>query len=145
MKPKHLFNSSQDRGFTLVEMLLVLVILSTLAAIVYPNMGSHPREARVTAAQLQIKNFGTALSAFEIDNDRFPKGRDGLLELVQRPSDARNWRAPYLESIPKDPWGNEYIYTCPGKHNVATYDIASMGPDGVLGTEDDITNWQPGK
>jgi general secretion pathway protein G len=145
MKSKRNVKSMSNRGFTLVEMLLVLVILSTLAAIVYPSTGRRPREARITAARVQISSFRTALAAFEMNNDRFPKGRDGLNELVQRPNDTRNWQGPYLESIPKDPWGNDYIYTFPGKHNPASYDLVSMGPDGVLGTEDDVTNWQPGK
>jgi len=132
-----------NHGFTLVEMLLVLVILSTLAAIVYPNLSKHALRARRTAAKVQIKAFRTALSAFEMDNDRFPKGRDGLLELVRRSGEAKNWRGPYLDGgIPKDPWGHDYIYESPGKHNTESYDIVSLGPDGDLGTEDDIGSWQ---
>jgi general secretion pathway protein G len=131
-------------GFTLVELLLVLVILGTLAAIVYPNLSKHGLRARITATRAQIKVFRTALSSFEMDNDHYPQGRNGLLELVQRPHEAKNWRGPYLEgSIPKDRWGNDFIYECPGKHNPDGYDIISMGPDGLLNTDDDITSWQP--
>jgi len=133
------------QGFTLVEMLLVLVILGVLAAIVYPKVAGRGEQARVTSTQTQIASFKTALDAFEVDNGYYPKGRNGLLDLVQKPRDAVNWRGPYLESIPKDPWGNDYIYECPGKHNPSSYDIMSMGPDGRSGSEDDIGNWQTGK
>ena len=131
------------RGFTLVEMLLVLVILSTLAAIVYPNLTRHGLRARRIAARTQIKAFRTALASFEMDNDAFPQGQNGLRYLVQRPLDAKNWRGPYMDGgIPKDPWGHDYIYECPGKHDVQGYDIVCMAQDGQLGTADDIASWQ---
>jgi len=135
--------SQPARGFTLVEMLLVLVILSTLAAIVYPNLSKQGVRGRITATKSQIQILRAALSSFEMDNDHFPRtGR--LIELVQKPADAKNWRGPYLDktTIPKDAWGHEFTYECPGKHNTATYDIASNGPDGQTGTADDITSWQ---
>lgn len=132
-------------GFTLVEMLLVLVILSTLAAIVYPNLAKNGLRARITATKTQIQVFRAALASVEMDNDHYPQGRNGLLYLVQRPNDAKNWRGPYLDKpiIPKDRWGNDFIYECPGKHSPDSYDLISMGPDGIAGTEDDITSWQP--
>jgi general secretion pathway protein G len=136
---------NRRRAFTLVEMLLVLVILGVLAAIVYPKVAGRGEQARQTATQSQIASFKTALDAFEVDNGYYPKGRNGLLDLIQKPRDAVNWRGPYLESIPKDPWGNEYIYSNPGKHNPNSYDIMSVGPDGREGTEDDVGNWQAGK
>lgn len=126
-------------------MLLVLVILGVLAAIVYPKVAGRGEQARQTATQSQIAAFKTALDSFEVDNGYYPKGRNGLLDLIQKPRDAVNWRGPYLESIPKDPWGNEYLYENPGKHNPSSYDIMSVGPDGRANTEDDIGNWQPGK
>jgi general secretion pathway protein G len=134
-----------NNGFTLVEMLLVLVILSALAAIVYPNLARHAREARIIATKSQIQVFRTALRSFEMDNDHYPSGRNGLLDLVRRPSDARNWHGPYLEQgvIPKDQWGHDFIYDCPGKHNADSYDLSSAGPDGIAGTEDDIASWKP--
>ncbi len=129
-------------GFTLVELLLVLVILATLAAIVVPKFAGRTEQARVTAAQTQIANFGVVLDAFEVDNGYYPKGKDGLVDLVQQPRDTQNWRGPYLKSdIPLDPWGNAYVYECPGKHNDQGYDLCSGGPDGRTGTEDDLTNW----
>ena len=128
------------RAFTLVEMLLVLVILGTLAALVLPKFGGRAEQARVTATQTQISAFSTALEAFEVDNGYFPKGKDGLRDLVQQPKDTPQWHRS-LDSIPNDPWGHPYIYECPGKHNEAGYDIMSMGPDGRAGSDDDITNW----
>ena len=139
---------NQRGGFTLVEMLLVLVILATLAAIVYPKLAGRSEQARTTAAATQISSFSTALDAFEVDNGYYPKGKDGLMMLTQKPNDAQNWRGPYLEEkggIPNDPWGRPYIYECPGKRNTSSYDISSMGFDGKEGNEDDITNWQQGK
>jgi general secretion pathway protein G len=130
------------RAFTLVELLLVLVILGTLASIVYPNMARHTVEARIKATRVQIASFDTALGVFEVENGYFPSGLNGLKDLVQRPRDAAEWHGPYIPKIPKDPWGHEYIYECPGNQNAATYDLMSMGPDGQPGTEDDITNWE---
>ena len=133
---------STPRAFTLVEMLLVLVILGVLAAIVYPKIAGRGEQARVTAAQTQIAAFKTALDAFEVDNGYYPKGKSGLLDLVQRPANAQNWHGPYLDNIPKDPWQNDYIYECPGRHNSSSFDLMSVGPDGRAGSDDDITNWQ---
>ncbi len=130
-------------GFTLVEMLLVLVILSTLAAIVYPSVIGNSTRARKVATGAQIAAFRTALASFEVDNGHFPQGRNGLQELVKRPNDAPNWRGPYLAGgVPKDRWGHEFLYECPGRHNPESFDIISAGPDGIPGTEDDITSWQ---
>ncbi len=129
-----------NSAFTLVEMLLVLVILATLAAIVYPKLAGRSEQARTTAAATQISSFSTALDAFEVDNGYYPKGKSGLLDLVQQPRDAQSWKGPYLKEIPKDPWGNEYVYECPGRMNVTSYDLVSPGPDGKAGSEDDISN-----
>jgi len=137
-----------QRAFTLVELLLVMVILAVLAGIVLPKFSNRGEQARQTAAKTQIAAFSTALSAFEVDNGYYPRGKEGLEALLQKPNDATNWRGPYLEEkggIPNDPWGRPYIYECPGKHNVNSYDISSMGFDGREGTDDDINNWQLGK
>jgi general secretion pathway protein G len=130
-----------QRGFTLIELLLVLVILGVLAAIVVPKFSGRTEQARTTAAQTQISSFRTALDAFELDNGYYPRGKDGLLDLVQQPRDSQNWRGPYMEEIPDDPWGNPFIYESPGKMNPNSYDLMSLGPDGRAGTDDDIGNW----
>jgi general secretion pathway protein G len=133
----------EQRAFTLVELLLVLVILGTLAAIVLPKFSGVSQRSRVTAAETQISTFKTALDAFEVDMGAYPKGRNGLLDLIQQPRGAANWHGPYLQSdaVPKDPWGADYVYECPGRHNPSFYDVSSAGPDGRLGTDDDICNW----
>ena len=139
---------SQQRAFTLVELLLVLVILGVLAAIVVPKFAGRTEQARQTAATSQIATFSTALDAYEVDTGSYPKGKNGLNALIVAPSDAQNWKGPYMKSesgIPNDPWGHPYNYECPGKNNRNSYDISSMGPDGRLGTEDDVSNWQSKK
>jgi len=133
------------RAFTLVEMLLVLVIIGTLAAIVVPKLAGRSEQARVTAAQSQIASFGTALDAFEVDNGYYPQGKDGLTSLIQQPRDAQNWKGPYLKSeVPNDPWGRPYVYECPGKHSPSGYDLYCIGPNGRAGDDDDITSWSTG-
>jgi general secretion pathway protein G len=132
------------RGFTLVELLLVLVILGVLAAIVVPKFSGRTEQAKEQAARTQISTFQTSLGTFEVDNGYYPKGRQGLQELIVRPRDAQNWRGPYLQTdrIPLDPWGNEYVYECPGKHNPDSYDISSAGPPGA---DKLIANWSTDK
>ena len=131
-------------GFTLVVLLLVLVILGILAAVVLPKFSGTTERGRGAAAQTQIATFKTALDAFEVDVGHYPKGKSGLVDLIAQPRDGgASWHGPYMQSdaIPKDPWGNDYIYECPGKHNPSGYDIQSMGPDGRANTDDDICNW----
>jgi general secretion pathway protein G len=125
----------------MVELLLVLVILATLAAIVVPKFTGRSEQARVTAAKTEISGMETALEAFEVDNGYYPESDGGLKDLWEKPDDLDNWR-PYLtKPIDADPWGNPYIYVYPGKHNEHGYDLSSAGPDGRDGTDDDIVNW----
>lgn len=132
-------------AFTLVELLLVLVILATLAAIVIPKFAGRSEQAKVTAAQSQISSLQMALDAFEVDNGFYPKS-GGLNLLLEQPSNCPNWKGPYLQKgIPTDPWGSPYIYEYPGKHHQNGYDLMSMGPDGRSGTDDDINNWDAAK
>lgn len=135
----------QMAGFTLIELLLVIAILGILAAIIVPKFAGRTQQAQVAAAQSDISSFGTALDAYEVDNGSYPRGKDGLNDLVNQPRDAQNWRGPYLKDFHNDPWGNAYIYEYPGKNNPSSYDISSMGPDGRANTDDDITNWKNSK
>jgi general secretion pathway protein G len=137
--PKH------SPGFTLVEMLLVLTILATLAAIVTPRFINHAKNARIIATKAQIAAIKTAMDTYNIDNGHFPKGQNGLQELIERPRNADNWHGPYLEEMPQDAWKHNFIYESPGKHHPDSYDLISTGEDGVAGTEDDIVNWKTGK
>lgn len=140
-----LLNHQRTRAFTLVEMLLVLVILATLAAIVIPKFAGRSEQAKKTAAQSQISSIELALDSFEVDNGYYPKTGD-LDALISPPADAKNWHGPYLKKgVPPDPWGNAYTYDYPSKHNPNGYDLMSMGPDGQAGTDDDIDNWDATK
>jgi len=120
-------------AFTLVEMLLVLTILAILASIVLPKMTGNTERARVTAAQTQIANLGTALGAYEVDVGNYPRGRDGLQALMVKPRDAINWHGPYMEKeIVADPWGHPYLYECPGRHNPSGYDLSATDNNGTV-------------
>jgi general secretion pathway protein G len=138
-------NASRRRtsGFTLIELLLVLVILGILAGIVVPKFTGKTQQAQIGAAQTQISNFGVALDSYEVDMGSYPKGRNGLQDLITPPRNASSWKGPYVkaDTVPLDPWKNPYVYECPGKHNPTSYDLMSMGPDGKVGGDDDITNW----
>lgn len=134
------------QAFTLVEMLLVLVILAVLAAIVIPKFAGRSQQAKEAAAKTEISGFSVALDAFEVDTGFYPQGSAGLNVLVEQPSNAQNWKGPYLsKSIPLDPWGNAYVYNYPGKNNPKGFDLSSPGPDGRAGGDDDITNWDSKK
>jgi len=127
------------RGFTLVEMLLVVAIIGTLAALVIPKIAGTGQHAKEVAAAADIKGgIKTALDRYEIDNGTYPRNFN---DLVQAPSDAKHWAGPYLDQLPTDPWGNAYIYYFPGKHTQNSYDLLSMGLDAKEGTDDDIGNW----
>jgi general secretion pathway protein G len=114
-------------AFTLVELLLVLVILGILAAIVIPKFSGRSKQAQIQAAHTQIDNFKTALNNYEVDNGSYPKS---LSDLMVQPRDAQNWHGPYLQTdaLPKDPWGNDYVYKFPGAHNPTFFDLSSGGP-----------------
>lgn len=140
-KPKICLNKSC--GFTLIEILVVVVILSVLAAVIMPNVMDKPEEARVAKARNDIKALEAALDMYKLDNFAYPNTEQGLEALVTPPVDAesaRRWRAGgYIKRLEKDPWGQDYQYLSPGVRG--TVDIYSLGPDGVPGN-DDIGNWQ---
>jgi general secretion pathway protein G len=141
MKLNHTKRNQTRRphGFTLVEILLVVAIIGTLAALVIPRIAGTSEHAKEVAAGADIHGgIKTALDRYEIDNSSYPRS---LNDLVQPPGNAKNWKGPYLEQVPNDPWGNLYIYHYPGKHNPAGYDLLSAGLDEKEGTDDDIGNW----
>jgi general secretion pathway protein G len=111
-----------------------------LYAMVVPKIshGGAPRSRIVAAASDIHGGIKTALNRYKIDANFYPKS---LNDLIQQPSGSTNWHGPYIESVPIDPWGDEYIYEFPGKHNPSSYDLLSAGPDGKEGTSDDIGNW----
>ena len=140
-----------DQGFTLLEIMVVVVILSILALYVGPKIIGKPQEARINAAMIQIKGLETALKMYKLDNGVYPTTEQGLDALVQPPEVgqlAKKWRkGGYMDKakVPKDPWDNDYIYLCPGVQNPDDFDLMSYGPDGEPGGEDenaDITNWE---
>lgn len=131
------------RGFTLIEIMVVVVILGILAAIVAPNVISRIDDANAAKVKQDIRNFDTALSMFRMDNFKYPTTEQGLTALSTRPNDTtvRNWRE-YMKSVPKDPWGNDYQYRSPGEHG--EYDLFTLGADNQEGGEGinaDVGNW----
>jgi general secretion pathway protein G len=135
-------------GFTLIEIMVVIVILAMLAALVGPRLMGRTDDAKVTDAQVQIKNIETALKLYKLDNGSYPSTEQGLGALVAKPTVGvipKNYKdGGYLESkkMPKDPWGNDYLYVSPGEHG--DYDLFSYGSDGAKGGDgknSDITSW----
>jgi general secretion pathway protein G len=124
-------------GFTLIEILLVVVIIGILAAVAVPKLTGRQKQAKEAAARADVENISTALKLYELDNGDFPGSLQGLINN----SGAKNWRGPYLEKgVPKDPWGNDYVYQKPGTHNPGGFDLKSNGADGV-DSGDDIGNY----
>ena len=138
------FKLGSKGGFTIIELMLVMVILTVLAAVVVPKFTKRSEQARITAANTDISNLEVALDAFEVDMGRYPTSTEGMKALIEQPSGAQtsSWKGPYIKrGIPNDPWGNPYVYIIPGKHNTSGYDLYSYGPDGKDGGSDDIDNW----
>jgi len=128
------------KGFTLVELLIVMAILALLAGLVGPTLWNKLGGAKTGVAATQIKSIGTALDSYRLDMGKYPKVLD---DLVKNNSGKNRWNGPYIKSLPKDPWDNEYQYQKPGKHN-KDYDLYSLGADaqeGGEGENKDVTNW----
>jgi general secretion pathway protein G len=130
------------KGFTLIELMLVVIIIGALVAMVMPRLTGRGEQARVAAAKADIQaNIATALKLYELDNGEFPSTEEGLNALMAKSASATNWRGPYLEKKPIDPWNREYKYKSPGEHRQSDYDLYSLGKDGIE-SNDDITNWE---
>lgn len=131
-------------GFTLLELLVVLVIIGLLAGYVGPKYFSQIGKSEIKATRAQLDALGKALDQYRLDSGHYPSTEQGLSALVERPVNAAKWDGPYLsKSVPPDPWGNPYVFTMPGEHG--DYDLFSYGKDGIPGGEGEsaeITNWQ---
>ena len=140
-------NPARAAGFTLMELLLVLMIIGMLAALVGPTLYQRIKPAKQSAARAQLANFSTALDAFYVDCERYPTTQEGLAALRDRPEGAERWNGPYLKKeVPMDPWGHPYIYRAPGRSG--GYEIVSFGADGREGGDGDaadINSWDSGK
>lgn len=141
-----MLNERKQGGFTLIEIMVVVVILGILAALVVPQVMNRPDQAKVTVAKGDIKAIGAALDMYKLDNYSYPSTQQGLDALVEKPGgnpQPKNWnRDGYLKRVPKDPWGNEYQYLSPGTQG--PYDLYSYGADGKQGGSElnaDIGNW----
>ncbi|MBN1587242.1 MAG: type II secretion system major pseudopilin GspG [Candidatus Omnitrophica bacterium] len=136
---------ASSMGFTLVELMLVIVIIGALAAMVVPRLAGRSEDARIAAAEADISgNISLALKLYEVDNGRYPTTEQGLAALIEKPSSPpipKNWRGPYLEQEAIDSWGEEYVYRLSREHPPYDYVLLSLGPDAKLDTEDDIANW----
>ncbi len=137
-------NRKRREGFTLIELLVVMLILGLLAALVGPKLFGKVGKSKVKAAKAQIALLEDALDTFRLDVGRYPTTEEGLQALVEQPSGVEKWDGPYLKKkVPKDPWGHDYVYKCPGEHG--DYDLYSLGADGEEGGEGenaDITSWE---
>ena len=134
----------KEKGFTLIEMLIVMVILGLLAALVGPRMFGKVGKSRQNAAKAQIALFETALDTYRLDTSKYPTTDQGLQALRVKPSGVERWDGPYLpKDVPLDPWGHAYQYRAPGEHG--DYDIISLGADGSEGGEgedEDVVSWK---
>ena len=143
------FKKTDYRGFTLIELMVVIVILGILAGLIIPRIMGRPEEAKQLKAKMTIESLETALNLYKLDNGGYPDTEQGLQALIEKPETGnipKNWReGGYIEKgkLPKDPWGNDFVYLSPGVHG--PYDIISYGYDGVPGGEDknkDINSWE---
>jgi general secretion pathway protein G len=126
-----------SRGLTLIEILVVVTILGIIAGIIGINVIGALEDAKNDTATVQLKNVGDALELYKIKFSRYPNTAEGLSALEKPPEGKK----PLMESVPKDPWGADYIYVSPGQHNPSKFDLQSKGADGIADSEDDVKNW----
>lgn len=139
-----IYDTRRRKGFTLIEILIVVAIIALLASLVAPRLFGKLETSKQKIAKTQINLIETALDMFRLDVGRYPTTQEGLKVLWKNPGNIPNWQGPYLKKpIEKDPWGHPYIYICPGKHGA--YDLYSLGADGKpggTGENKDITSWE---
>lgn len=132
-------------GFTLIELMLVIIIMGVLAAMVVPRMAGRSEQARIARVEADIiSNIPLSLDLYELDNGTYPSTEQGLKALLMKPTgipEPVNWNGPYLKRKPVDPWGSPYQYRYPAAHEGVDYDLYSLGPDKIE-SDDDITNWE---
>jgi len=139
--PKKTAAKNYQAGFTLIELMLVVIIIGILASVVMPRLVGRSEEARLAAAKADVNaNIALGLDMFEMDVGRYPTNEEGITALRTNPGSLPTWKGPYLKKSPKDPWGNEYHYRFPGTHD-NDYDLFSAGPNAVEDDDDDIGNW----
>ena len=126
-------------GFTLIELMVVVIIIAALAGMVLPRVLPASNDAKTKIAAGDIANISTALTLFRLHNDRYPTTDEGL-DALMKPSSSSTWKEPYLERKAVDPWKRKYQYRCPGAQNATGFDLWSQGPD-PQNASDDITNW----
>ena len=135
----------RSAGFTLLEIMVVVIIIGVLAATIIPQFMGTKDDAKVSAAKADVAQLENALERFNLHMDRFPTMEEGLKVLVETPAgEDKKWRGPYIKLLRHDPWGNEYQYRIPGIHHTSTFDVWSMGADGQDGGEGynaDVGNW----
>ena len=128
-----------NSGFTLIELMIVVIIIAALAAMVAPNLIGRSDEAKAKIAKGDLASIKTVLDLYRLDKGSYPTTEQGLDILLVAPGPGRE---PYLEKAALDPWQRKYLYRCPGTHRTSSYDLLSVGVDGKEGTEDDIKNWE---
>lgn len=142
--PTHRRQTSRWRGFTLLELMVVLTILALLASIAAPRVTKYLRRAKTQTAHIQVDALAAAVTAFHLDMGRFPSSDEGLKVLIDAPTDRANWDGPYIQKRDSlvDPWGRPYLYKIPGR--VAEFDVYTLGSDqreGGQGDAQDVGNW----
>jgi len=139
-------SANKNNGFTLIEIMVVLVIIGLLAALIVPSVMDRPDEARAVKAKQDIRGLESALKLYRLDNYRYPSQSEGLQALVDKPESAKKWKGPYVDAMPSDPWDEPYRYRNPGRdgRDIDIYTLGADNREGGEGADADIGNWDIG-